>query len=101
MWWQLLEECFASSGCFVNILFTLPTFPTLNFIKLKITYTNNHAIWRWGAPALLSPPRACVLIYNKGAAFYAVWQNGKGRHVQNSNPQIFLTEIMRVALLLT
>lgn len=83
------------------ISFTLPTFPTLNFVKLKIMYTDNHAIWRWGALALLSPPRACVLIYDKGAAFYAVWQNGKGRHLQNLNPQIFLTEIMIVAVLLT
>lgn len=82
----------------MSISFTLPTFLTLHFVELKITYTDNRAIWRWGAPVLLSPSRTHISLYKKGAASYADWQKGRGRHLQKLNPQTFLTEV-RVAVL--
>lgn len=100
MWWQL-----RGMACLTRLFFEhflhFTNLPNAWCCKAKNNIHNNHAIWRRGAPVLLFPPRTRVLGYKRGAAFYAVWQNGKGRHLQNLNPEAFLTEIMRVSVLLS
>lgn len=99
-----MEGCVASSGRLMNIPFTLPTFLTPGFVKLKIPIMVPSGRRCTCSLFLLHPPPPLLPISGhtslptkRGPC--CVWFGRMGaRYLRNSNPQAVVTAITRELL---